>query len=44
MLTPEEYEQLVLRESMRQYYQEKNKSISDKATEKQQKMPCRGTT
>ncbi len=37
MLTPEEYEQLVLRESMRQYYQEKNKSISDKATEKQQK-------
>lgn len=37
ILTPEEYEKLVLRESMRKYYQEKNKAIDDKATEQQQK-------
>ena len=37
ILTPEEYEQLVMRESMRKYYQDKSKALDDKATEQQQK-------
>lgn len=37
ILTPEQYEELVLRESMREYYQEKSKAIDGKGTEEQQR-------
>jgi len=37
ILTPEQYQELVLRESMRDYYQEKSKAIDGKGTEEQQK-------
>ena len=37
ILTPEEYEELVLRESMRDYYQQKSKALDGKGTEEEQK-------
>ncbi|QYJ69384.1 T9SS outer membrane translocon Sov/SprA [Flavobacterium litorale] len=37
ILTPEQYDELVLRESMREYYQEKSKAIDGKGTEEEQK-------
>ncbi|KGO88038.1 SprA protein [Flavobacterium rivuli WB 3.3-2 = DSM 21788] len=37
ILTPEQFEELVLRESMRDYYKQKSKAIDGKGTEKQQK-------
>lgn len=37
ILTPEQYQELVLRESMREYYQEKSKAMDGKGTEEQQK-------
>lgn len=37
ILTPEQYEELVLRESMRQYYQDKSKALDPNATPEQQK-------
>lgn len=37
ILTPEEYEQLVLQEAMREYYQEKSNALEGKGTEEQQK-------
>lgn len=37
ILTPEEYEELVLRESMREYYQQKSKALDGKGTEEEQK-------
>lgn len=37
ILTPEEYHDLVLRESMRDYYQQKLKATDEKASEQQQK-------
>lgn len=37
ILTPEQYQELVLRESMRQYFQEKSNAIDGKGTEEQQK-------
>ncbi|MFP9112494.1 cell surface protein SprA [Flavobacterium sp. RHBU_3] len=37
MLTREQYEELVLRESMREYYQQKSKALDDKSTDQQKK-------
>lgn len=37
ILTPEQFEELVLRESMRDYYKQKSKAIDGKGTEKEQK-------
>ncbi|MNK11022.1 hypothetical protein D3C87_290570 [compost metagenome] len=37
ILTPEQYQELVLRESMRSYFQEKSNAIDGKGTEEQQK-------
>lgn len=37
ILTPEQYQELVLRESMRDYFQEKSNAIEGKGTEEQQK-------
>jgi len=37
ILTPEEYEELVLRESIREYYQQKSKALDGKGTEEEQK-------
>ncbi|PZR13822.1 MAG: cell surface protein SprA [Flavobacterium psychrophilum] len=37
ILTPEQYQELVLRESMRQYFQEKSNAMDGKGTEEQQK-------
>jgi len=37
ILTPEQFEELVLRESMRDYYRQKSKAIDGKGTEKEQK-------
>lgn len=37
ILTPEEYEELVLRESMRDYYRQKSKAMDGKGTEEEQK-------
>ncbi|MXN92282.1 cell surface protein SprA [Flavobacterium sp. Sd200] len=37
ILTPDEYQELVLRESIREYYQQKSKAIDGKGTEKEQK-------
>lgn len=37
ILTPEEYNELVLRESMREYYQQKSKALDGKGTEEEQK-------
>jgi cell surface protein SprA len=37
ILTPKEYEELVLRESMRDYYKQKSKALDGKGTEEQQK-------
>ncbi len=37
ILTPQEYEELVLRESMREYYRQKSKAIDGKGTEEEQK-------
>ncbi|MHA3789061.1 T9SS outer membrane translocon Sov/SprA [Flavobacterium hauense] len=37
ILTPEQYQELVLRESMREYFQEKSNAMDGKGTEEQQK-------
>lgn len=37
ILTPDQYQELVLRESMREYYKEKSKAVDGKGTEEQQK-------
>jgi cell surface protein SprA len=37
ILTPEQYEELVLRDSMREYYQQKSKAIDGKSTAEEQK-------
>ncbi len=37
ILTPEQYEELVLRESMREYYQEKSRAMDGKGTEEEQR-------
>lgn len=37
ILTPEEYEELVLREAMREYYQQKSNALEGKGTEEEQK-------
>lgn len=37
ILTPEQYDELVLRENMRAYYQEKSKAVDGKGTEAEQK-------
>jgi cell surface protein SprA len=37
ILTPEQYQELVLRESMREYFQQKSNAIDGKGTEEQQK-------
>jgi cell surface protein SprA len=37
ILTPDEYQELVLRESMREYYQQKSKAIDGKGTTQEQK-------
>lgn len=37
ILTPEQYQELVLRESMREYFQEKSNAIDGKGTEEQQR-------
>ena len=37
ILTPEQFEELALRESMRDYYRQKSKAIDGKGTEKEQK-------
>lgn len=37
ILTPDQYQELVLRESMREYFQEKSNAIDGKGTEEQQK-------
>lgn len=37
ILTPEQYQELVMRESMREYFQEKSNAIDGKGTEEQQK-------
>jgi len=37
ILTPDQYQELVLRESMRQYYQEKSKAVDGKGTEEEKR-------
>ncbi|WP_294818439.1 cell surface protein SprA [uncultured Flavobacterium sp.] len=37
ILTPDQYQELVLRESMREYYQEKSKAIDGKGTEEEKR-------